>query len=186
MANKAVVKPSISNESVVKATGKNWKQWFALLKKDKAQTMPHKEIAKLAADYGAGMWWAQMVTVEFERVHGLREVHQKCDGTFAASGSITIAVPLESLYQAWANEKQREKWLPAAPIHIRKANLNKSLRITWDGGPSSVTVNFYSKSYAKSQVTVDHEKLKNNTEVTRKKAYWKKSLQALKQLLEEA
>jgi hypothetical protein len=176
--------PSISDESVLKATSKNWKQWFTLLDKDKAKALSHKEIAKLlATKYSVEMWWCQMITVEYERHHGLRVVHQKSDGNFAASGSITVNVPIDMLYQSWISEKQRQQWLPAMPLNIRKSTNNKSLRITWEE-VSNLSVYFYNKGATKSQVTIEHDKLKNVSEVKKMKAFWKKSLQELKSHLE--
>ncbi|HQR41293.1 MAG TPA: DUF4287 domain-containing protein [Gemmatales bacterium] len=177
---------SISSEAVKKATGKIWPQWFALLNKAGAATWSHKEIAAwLAREHSVPMWWTQMVTVEYERAQGTRVVHQKCDGTFSASVSRTLAVPLEILYQAWHDPKQRRRWLPEAKLHIRKANTNKSMRITWDDGPSYLSVNFYSKGANTSQIALDHEKLPGVTAVKKMKAYWGKALDRLKELMEK-
>ena len=43
-------------------------------------------------------WWAQTVTVGYERIKGLRAVGQRRDGTFEANKSRTFAVPLARLY----------------------------------------------------------------------------------------
>ena len=59
----------ISAAAVKKATGKTWKQWFAILDRGKSSTKKHKEIAAwLSAKYpDVGGWWCQMFTVAVAR-----------------------------------------------------------------------------------------------------------------------
>lgn len=176
----------MSSEAVQKATGQSLETWFARLKKAGANKWPHKQIATwLAEKQGVGPWWCQMLTVEFERAHGLREVNQKCDGTYSATTSRTLPVTLEVLYQAWHDSKQRRRWLPEADVTVRIATANKSLRLTWEDGVSIVCINFYSKGPAKAQVTIEHNKLKNTAAVKKMKAYWAKAMEGLSQFLED-
>src|SRR5512142_490350 len=44
----------MSNESVEKATGRNWPQWVALLDAQRAIEKSHRDIAKAVAALGAG------------------------------------------------------------------------------------------------------------------------------------
>jgi hypothetical protein len=176
----------VSNNAVLKSTGKTWDQWFKLLDKAKAATMNHKQIAaRLNERHGEiGSWWVQMVTVAYEQARGLRQKHQK-PGGFEISGSKTINVPVSRLYSAWKDARTRRRWLPDHDITIRKANENKSMRITWSDGATSVSLNFYPKGDEKSQVSLQHGKLKNAAEAEAKKAFWKKRLEVLKKTLEE-
>ena len=90
----------ISDTAVRKATGKGWKEWFSILDKAGAKKMEHKAIARLLHDeQGAGDWWRQMVTVEYERVRGPREKSQSPEG-FRVSIGKTIAGPIENLFDA--------------------------------------------------------------------------------------
>jgi len=58
----------VSDEAVEKATGKRWDRWFSILQKAGASDMNHTEIAYLlSTKYIKNGWWAQMVTVEYER-----------------------------------------------------------------------------------------------------------------------
>src|SRR5882672_3317104 len=94
-------KAAVSDEAVKKATGKDWKQWFSLLDKHGAQKLAHRDIAELlAGKYVDSGWWAQMVTVMYERARGLRELHQTADG-FVANVSKTFNSSLDQLYDAW-------------------------------------------------------------------------------------
>ena len=98
--------------------------------------------------------------------------------------SKTINVPLPVLFSAWEDETARARWFPRRKLTVRKATPNKSLRLTWGDGQSSIEVNFYAKGEAKSQVTCQHRKLPSQEEVERMREFWAKALQSLKETLE--
>ncbi len=176
----------IGSAAVRAKTGKGWDEWFAILDKAGADKWPHKEIAAYLHEQECGDWWSQMVTVGYEQARGLRVKNQTTDG-FTAGASKTIAAPVAELYQAWANANKRAKWLPdSADIAIRSNTANKSMRIVWTDGTSSVVVMFYSKGANKSQVTIERRKLKSGKEVKEVKDYWVAALEQLKSLLENA
>lgn len=170
--------PGISDAAVRDATGKGRAEWFSALDAAGARTMSHKEIVALLAETpGLSGWWQQMIAVEYERARGLRAANQTADG-YRVSASKTIAVPLDDLYRAWADEARRAEWLPDAPITIRKATPSKSMRITWSDG-THVDVLFYAKGDAKSQVSIDHRKLGAPDDVERMRSFWRERLAAL-------
>jgi hypothetical protein len=176
----------IGDEAVAAKTGRGWNDWFALLDKAGAAKWPHKDIAAYLHDIQyCPNWWSQMITVGYEQARGLRVKHQVADG-FSASASKTISVPPLALFAAWANPKRRAKWLPDGDtIIVRKATPAKSIRITWTDG-SNVDVGFFAKGESKAQVAVEQCKLKSLRDVARVKAYWAKTLENLKELLESA
>ncbi len=172
-------------DAVRRATGKGWTEWLALLDAAGAADLPHSEIATLLHErHGVPGWWAQMVTVGYEQARGRREKHQKPDG-YEISGSKTLGVPLARAFAAWRDEDIRGAWLPNAALTIRKATPDKSLRITWADGRTSVEVLFYPKGDGRSQVSVQHRKLPDADAAARMKAYWAEALNRLKQYLEE-
>jgi uncharacterized protein YndB with AHSA1/START domain len=165
-------------------TGKTWTEWFAILDAAGATKMDHKQIVALLDEkYQVPGWWDQMVTVAYEQARGLRDKHQKPEG-YSVSVGRTMAVPLASLYNAWKNQKTRRRWLAEDSLVIRKATENKSLRMTWADGKSSVDVNFYAKGDSKSQVVVQHHKLPNAQAAARLKTYWGTTLDGLRAMLE--
>ncbi len=173
----------ISSEAVKAKTGKPWAEWFAILDAAGAKKMSHKEIvAVLGEEQGVGDWWGQMLTVGYEQARGLREKHQKPEG-YQVSASKTLAAPVEALFKAWHDARARKKWL-AEPITISKATPDKSLRLKWGDGRTSVDVNLYVKGEAKTQVVVQHSKLKNAKEAAAMKKFWGEALNALKAILE--
>jgi uncharacterized protein YndB with AHSA1/START domain len=187
MADQVTKAAGISSEAAKAKTGKSLDEWFALLDKAGAAGWPHKDIAAHLHDAcGCPGWWCQMIAVGYEQERGLRVKNQGCAGDFAANASKTIAVPVAKLYESWADPRMLASWLSdAAKITVRKANLNKSMRITWIDGQSSVEVYFWIKGTAKSQVAVQHCKLASPKEVDVWKAYWAAALSKLQALLED-
>jgi hypothetical protein len=175
----------MSDAAVKERTGKTWPEWFKILDKAGAKKMRHQDItAYLIKEHKVGPWWTQMIAVPYEHERGLREKFQKCTGEFAASGSRTLSVPMSKLYNAWTDEKLRQRWLPDAKIEITTATKNKSLRAKWDGDASRLSVNFYPKGAGKSQAAVDHMKLPSSKECAKMKAYWFEALNRLQEMLE--
>jgi uncharacterized protein YndB with AHSA1/START domain len=174
----------IGADAVKAKTGRTWAEWIAALDQAGAADWPHKKIAEFVHDeFGCPSWWGQMVTVGYEQAKGLRVKHQTATG-YNASASKTIAVPVAKLYKAWADQKVRNQWLIGAKkMVIRKATPNKSMRITWTDGATSVEVGFYSKGAGKSQMAVQHSKLAGVKDVEMMKKCWKGALDKLESQL---
>ncbi|MGH9756172.1 MAG: SRPBCC family protein [Candidatus Acidiferrales bacterium] len=180
MEKKTRKSTQFSDSIVETRTGKNWAQWFRILEQAGAKRMPHRGIAAfLGAKHRLAPWWRQMVAVEYERACGLRVKFQGSSGSFAANSGRTIAAPLAKVYAAWTDARKRRAWLPGAPLEITTQTKNKSLRAAWDGNKSRLGVNFTAKGADKTQVAVDHMKLKAVSEVKRMKAYWSAALTRL-------
>jgi len=176
--------PRISDEALQLKTGKNWQEWFAILDRAGAKRMNHAQIAAcLYEKWSLPGWWSQMVAVGYEQARGLREVHERPSG-YEISVSRTVGVPVSVLYRAWVDRKTRSRWLLNTPITIRKANANKSLRVTWADNKTSLEVNFYRKGTTRTQVTVQHAKLADSKAAAKMRTYWSSTLDGLKQLLE--
>jgi uncharacterized protein YndB with AHSA1/START domain len=145
--------------------------------------MTHQEIAgHLSAKEGVGPWWTQMVAVSYEQARGLRDKHQKPAG-YEISISRMIDAPVSKAFKAWTDDQTRRKWL-ASKLTIRKATANKSLRITWEDGKTSLAVGFLSKSAGKSQVVAQHSKLPDAKAAAKMKKFWSEALDRMKSLLE--
>lgn len=173
----------MSDEAVYTKTGKRWNEWFLILDEAGAVKWSHAQIAAYLYDsLGVPGWWNQMVAVAYEQERGLREKHQKPSG-YEISSSKTIAAPVERVYAAWDDLKSRKRWLKDAGFEVRKATPNKSLRITWVDGKTTVEANFYSKGEGKSQVAIQHGRLEK-ADVVRQRAYWAEALGKLKEILE--
>jgi uncharacterized protein YndB with AHSA1/START domain len=172
------------SDAVLEArTGCTWERWVSALDRVQAYTWSHREIAAHVREkYEIPGWWAQGVTVGYERIKGLRAVGQRRDGSFEATKSRTFAVPLVRLYRAFHDARSRARWLPGVKLTVRAATRGKSMRITWPDR-TSVAVAFTSKGPAKSQVAVQHGKLADRAAAARMKQYWAERLDALQEVL---
>lgn len=171
----------MSDVAVQAKTGKTWPEWFALLDAAGATSMTHPQIVAYLREQGVGAWWQQAVTVAYEQERGLRARHQMADG-YQIGGNKTIAVPVGAVFDAWGDETIRAQWLPD-PLTIRKATPDRSLRITWSDG-TSVDVMLTPKGEAKTQISLQHNKLRDAAQAEAMKAYWSAALTRLKALLE--
>ena len=160
-------------------TGRSWERWVQVLDRAQAYTWTHREIATwLREQHGVTGWWAQSVTVGYERIKGLRALGQRRDGSFEANKSRTFAVPLVRLYRAWHDARSRAQWLPGVALTVRTATRGKYMRITWPDR-TSVLVGFEKRGPAKSTVAVQHGNLPDRAAVARMKAFWAERLDAL-------
>ena len=173
----------MSDAAVRAGTGKSWSEWTAVLDAIDAASKPHREIARYVHEqHGVSDWWSQGVTVGYERIRGLRERGQRRGGGYEAHKSKTFGVPLARLYRAFAEPRQRGRWLDGAKPVVRTARPEKTLRLTWEDG-SSVELYFAAKGEAKSQVAIQHKKLVTKADATRVKEYWGARLSTLAELL---
>lgn len=174
----------MSDEAVSAKTGHTWKQWARVLDAIDATGMPHKEIAAhLHEAYGLPTWWAQTVTVGYERIRGLRDVGQRRGGAYESNKSKTLAAPVSAVYRAFATGRIRSRWLPGVTLTVRKATPEKSLRITWPDG-TRVQVNLVAKGDTKTQAVVQHTMLASRAEKEKMKGFWTERLNVLSELLE--
>ena len=177
-------RPPISEERLVAATGRGWQDWFALLDEWNAKEQSHTEIARrLTSVHEVAGWYAQSITVGYERARGLRAVGQHASG-WSITATRTIAVPVERLYEAFTDTAARERWLPGAELSVRTATAPKSARYDWEDGSTRVIVGFEALADGRSRIALAHERLPDADAADAMKQYWRDALTALKATLE--
>jgi hypothetical protein len=108
-----------SEETIRRGSGRGWQEWIRLLDDWGAADRTHTEIARhLASDLGVDGWWAQSVTVGYERARGKRAAHQRPDG-FCAYASKTVPVHVSRLREAFVDAGQRARWLEKGTVRLR-------------------------------------------------------------------
>jgi hypothetical protein len=168
-----------SDEILKQRTGCTWERWVKALDHVRAHEWSHRDIARYVREqYKIDGWWAQTVTVGYERIKGLRAVGQRRSGAWEASKSRTFAVPVDRIFRAFHDPRQRKRWLVGVKPTVRTARPGKSMRMSWPDG-TSVVVGFAAKGASKSQVAIQHEKLADQAAAARAKAYWAERLDAL-------
>jgi uncharacterized protein YndB with AHSA1/START domain len=174
-----------SQTGVRRATGRDRDEWFALLDAWGAAGRPFRDIADwLTGEHDLSRWWAQKLIVEYEQARGLRSAGVRPGGTFSATASKTVGVPVERLFEAFANAGLRRLWLPGAKLRARTTERGRSARFDWEDGGTRVNATFLSKGKAKSQVGVEHTHLPDARSAEKMKAFWRERLARLKELLE--
>ena len=173
----------MSDAKIKQATGCTWESWVKALDYAKAHTWSHREIAQYVREkFKTPNWWAQTVTVGYERIKGLREKGQRRDGGYEANKSKTVAAPIGKLYRAFNDKRVRQAWLPVVDLTIRSKTREKYMRITMPD-QTSVQVGFYPKGAGKSQVAIQHGRLPDKAAAERVKEFWGERLGALGNLL---
>ena len=174
----------MSDDAVKAKTGRTWAQWVTALDDAGAWTWTHRDIAKhVNATYDeVSAWWAQTVTVGYERIRGLREVGQRRGGSFDANKSRTYAVDVSTLYRMFSDARRRKRWLGDGLVKIRTSKVDTSMRLDWEGG-TRVSLTFLEKGPGKSSVQVQHSLLKSKSDVDATKQAWHARLDALRDAL---
>ncbi|HSL71405.1 MAG TPA: hypothetical protein VK864_14255, partial [Longimicrobiales bacterium] len=119
----------------------------------------------------------------YERIKGLRDVGQRRSGEYEANKSKTFQVPVAVLFDAWANQTLRRRWLTEADPLVRTARRPRSMRLGMSDG-TVVVLGFLAKGDAKSVVAVQHTKLPDRAAADRMKAFWSRQLDALSGILD--
>lgn len=175
----------ISDESVLKATGKSWKEWYSILNKAGAKKMDHKAIAEfLSTKQKVRDWWSQMVTVQYEQEVKGRKLHETILG-YQISKSKTLPYAVSKIFNAVHSPSQRKLWLKNFNFQITTSTKNKSVRGKWIDGKTNIEFQFYAKDNVKTQLVVQHNKINSAKEAEKLKKYWERNLDSLHNYLGE-
>ena len=175
-----VSQPEMGDAAVSEATGRGWEEWCDLIEAWPGHADGHAAIAKwLEAEHGIDGWWAQTVTVGYERITGIRLPHQMADGTFTANKSKTITADAELLDKMLRHGDDHADLFPGEATEVRSKAEAKTVRIAIGGGVALVGVE--PRDQARCKVTVQHSGLATFEDVERWKFYWQDWLEALDQ-----
>ena len=178
-------KPQLGDEAIEKGSGKNWAEWVEVLDAWGAADKSHTEIARHVHELGVDEWWAQSVTVGYERIKRLRATGQQRDGSFEGSASKTFGVGIDRLSAAWINDSERDQWLEPGLLTMRTAQEGKSARfdIANDGGVLALYL--ADKGLDKSSVQLQVVKLASKDAADAFRETWKGRLADLAKHLKE-
>ncbi len=175
-------------------TGHGWAHWFAVLDAFDAAANGHTAAARhVAEDHGVDGWYAQEITVAYERARGLRGVNQRMSGEFEVSVSKTLPAPVKEVMKALRDPRRRSRFFSELDAELRggfEAALQgpKGLREREKGGArmrfrtkSGITVALFidPKPDGRSGFVAQNMKLKANDEVARIREAWRPALEAL-------
>lgn len=169
----------------MEATGHSHDEWFARVDAWGGTERTHTATARwLMDEQGVPGWWAQTITVSYQRARGMRAVGQMKDG-WTINASKTISVAVDELFDAFEDLDLRKQWMSDADLSTRTATKPRSARYDWEDGSTRVIVSFEAKGSQKATVYVSHERLPDADTAEAMKAYRRSALFDLKTLLEE-
>jgi uncharacterized protein YndB with AHSA1/START domain len=175
-----------SDAAIRERTGRGWEAWFDALDEWGAAERTHREIARWVAEQ-QGIhplaWNAQAIAGSYEKARGLRAPGEHENG-FTVTASKTVAVPVERLYTAFVDARERAHWLPDGEMRERTVLEPRSARFDWGDGATRVHVTFAAKADDRSTAALSHERLPDAEAANRMKAYWRERVTALKEVLE--
>jgi hypothetical protein len=171
--------PEVSDVAVLEATGRRWDDWFRLLDDRGLEDFSHRETARwLVSTHQVDGWWAQSITVGYERARGLRKPHQTSEG-FEVSVSKTLPVPADALWAAVADPTLRADWVGDLVLEERTLRASRYARFEVPRDGTRVLMSVDPKGDAKSTLTVTHARLSDGDAVEARRALWRERLAVL-------
>ncbi len=181
----------ISDEAVDKATGRNWAEWMKVLDKVGAKKLEHKDIVKKLREYkGVSHWWAQTVTVEYERRRGKRKVGQTADAGYQIGVTKTLPVSNKQAWNLLMGAVGKKLWAgKGVKIKIRTQKQGEYVRMTWElsalKAPTVLQLRVTSGESGKgTAISFHQEKLSSGVEREKMKKHWKGVLEKLAELVD--
>ena len=173
-----IAEPEMSEEAVRAATGCGWDEWCDRIDDWPGHADGHTAIATYLVDeHAVDPWWAQTVTVGYERITGLRLPYQRADGTFTAGKSATVAIDADTLRSWLLDTKARADLFPGIDTVLRSRPTAKVVRLGIDD--ATVQIAIASTTDGRTKISVAHERLKRFEEVDEWKFYWAEWLSAI-------
>ena len=197
-APKPPARRQITDESVVKKTGHGLDHWFGVLDAFGAGAKGHTDAAAwLYHEHGIPGWYAQGITVAWERERGLRQVNQACTGKFQVSVSKTVPATVEEVVESLKSADRRAAWLEGAdpglvqaldaaftgdkPREVKTKGSDYAwLRFPWDGRTVEIRITGKPKG---ANVVADNGDLPDPALVEQRRAQWRAALEGLQRHL---
>ena len=193
-APSGISKGSVSDATSIEKTGHGLAHWFYVLDRFGAVDKGHTAAARhLHEAHHVAGWYAQGITVAYERARGVRALNQRGDGAYEVSVSKVVAAATADVIKAFTKTGRR-RWITGLDTSLASA-LGAALdtagskgfvlrpdgqgrfRYKWDG----TTVQFYllPKAGNRVSVVVTNTKLPRAGTVDERRTQWRAALNAL-------
>ena len=194
-------KGSVSDEKSREKTGHGLDHWFDVLDRFGGVEKGHTASARhLYDDHGVDGWYAQGITVAYERARGVRALNQRRDGGYEVSVSKVLPVATTDAVKAFTNAARRRRWIPSSDTSlvtalaagvsgkaskgfVVKDNGHARIRYPWDG--TVVEIYLTPNPAGKSTIVAVSKKLPQASMVDERRGQWKAVLSALARYLNE-
>jgi uncharacterized protein YndB with AHSA1/START domain len=196
----------VTNASVLKATGKGWAEWIALLVKAGARTWTHQEIvAFLKKRHKLGPWWQQWVTSGYESAIGRRVEGQNSKGEYHVTATKSLPLTVKTVWKILVSDAGQSIWLK--PLYkgviavrntfetgdgffgeIRTLKKDRRVRMTWQDPDWSyktvVQVTLVPRPGERSILVIDHLQIKDLRVRAEMRKRWRDSVDELAKLIQ--
>ena len=188
-------KGSVSDANAREKTGHGLDHWFTVLDRFGGVEKGHTASARhLYEDHGVPGWYAQGITVAYERARGARTLNQRMSGDYEVSVTKTVNGDTAHRGPRVHGREAPREWLPAADAELAaalvtalKAKSSKGFVVRADGMGryrykwGTTTVQFYliPKGDGRTSVVVTHMKLADAAAVETSRGQWRAALAAL-------
>jgi hypothetical protein len=187
----------VMNDAKVQArTGHGLDHWFRVLDAFGVAEKGHTASARhLSSEHGVDGWYAQGITVEYERLRGLRAVNQRMSGLFEVSVSKALRAPLERAAAALSRSSERDVWLRGADPALRRAmeqaltghgaravkvRPGKDAAVRFKAGAKTIELRVLAKADGKSSIVATVLKIPTAAEKEAQRAAWRQALEAFR------
>jgi len=115
-------KGGVSDAKVLEKTGHGLDHWFDVLDRFGAVEKGHTATARhLHEAHHVDGWYAQGITVAYERARGVRALNQRYDGEYEVSVSKAIAADTTDLIKAFTEVRRRRRWVEGVDARLVNA-----------------------------------------------------------------
>lgn len=177
-----VAEPQHPDAQVHAKTGRGWDDWVTAIDAGPGRNVGHTAIAEWVREQGVDAWWAQSVTVGYERITGLRLPGQMPDGTFSVSRSRVLAMPPEEVRELVMDDVSRRDLLPGFTLELLSKPTVKVPRFAFHAGDEPIGRLAFAMDAAsgnRTNLTVTHSALPSLEEGEHWKAFWREWLDAV-------
>ncbi|POH65938.1 hypothetical protein C3B59_08835 [Cryobacterium zongtaii] len=178
--------PVQTDDAILENTGHAWEQWVDLIDDGPGRQAGHTAIAAwVHTAHGVDGWWAQGVTVGYERITGLRLPGQMPDGSFSVSRTRVLALDRDVVRERLLDEGARADLFPGLDLVLRSKPASKALRFTLARADEPLGSILFSTDLlpdGRLRLGVTHDKVASFDEAERWKLFWAEWLAAADRL----
>ncbi len=194
-------KGSVSDAKSLEKTGHGLDHWFDVLDRFGAVDKGHTAAARHLHDaHHVDGWYAQGITVAYERARGVRALNQRCDGEYRVSVSKVVAAETTDVIKAFTETRRRRRWVEGVDARLASAlsagldsPTSRGFVVTADGQGrfrykwDDTTVQLYllPKPGGKVSVVVTNTKLPGAAMVEERRGQWRGALRSVAAFLAE-
>jgi hypothetical protein len=195
-------KGGVSDAKSREKTGHGLEYWFDVIDRFGGVEKGHTASARhLYEAHSVPGWYAQGITVAYERARGVRAVNQRCDGEYEVSVSKVVTGKTADVIRALTDKRVRIRWVKGVDARLVKAlaaaldgPASKEIVVRPDGqgrfrykwGDTTVQLYLLPKAGGKVSVVATNSRLADASVVEERRALWRTALDALAQLLSRA